>query len=217
MNASAATSASSAATASTTASAWQALRTRLSANWQRLNSRERWAVTTAAVVCASAALWWGALAPALATLRQAPQRHAQLDDQLAHMRTLSAVATRLQALPALGRTERLAALEADTRRLLGDTATVRTTNDQATVTLRATRPEALAQWLADVRANARLTPTEARLSRQATAGPPTPPGTPGPLPTAPPPRPPTSAPSPASTGMAWQGEVVFALGADAGR
>ncbi len=193
-------------------SAWHALQTRLAPLWQRLNARERRAVVAAAGVCAAAALWWGALAPALTTLRQAPARHAELDAQLGRMRTQAEVATRLQAQPVLGHTERMAALQADTRRLLGDTATVRISADQATVTLKATSPEALAQWLADVRANARLTPTEARLTALAAPpGNPTSPATPGtPSPNGP--------PNPSSpTPPRWQGEVTFALGAANGR
>jgi general secretion pathway protein M len=176
----------------------------------------------AAWVCAAGLLWWLALAPALATLRQAPAQHAQLDAQLSHMRQLSALATHLQAQPVRSSEERLAALQADTRRLLGDTARVRVSGEQVTVSVGATHPDTLAQWLADVRANARLTPAEARLSR--TTGPastqaanrsaPTVASAPatGGGPTAP--------PAPEAQTQAkplWQGELVFALGNHSGR
>ena len=182
--------------------------------WQQLAPRERRAVTAAAWVCAAGLLWWLALAPALTTLRQAPAQHAQLDAQLSHMRQLSALATHLQAQPIRSSEERLAALQADTRRLLGDTARVRVSGEQVTVSVGATHPDTLAQWLADVRANARLTPAEARLSR--TTGPAstqaTSPPTTGGGPTAP--------PAPKAQTQAkplWQGELVFALGNNSGR
>lgn len=182
--------------------------------WQQLAPRERRAVTAAAWVCAAGLLWWLALAPALTTLRQAPAQHAQLDAQLSHMRQLSALATHLQAQPVRSSEERLAALQADTRRLLGDTARVRVSGEQVTVSVGATHPDTLAQWLADVRANARLTPAEARLSR--TTGPAstqaTSPPTTGGGPTAPP------APEPQTQAKPlWQGELVFALGNSSGR
>lgn len=180
--------------------------------WHKLSARERQAVWAAATVCAAALLWWGALAPALATLRQAPTRHAQLDAELSDMRRLSAVATRLQAQPARGRTERLAALEADTKRLLGDSASVRVSGDQATVSLRTTRPEALAQWLADVRANARLTPAEARLSRANPTNPNTPTSAASSANAAAKGLPASAASQTSATSALWQGELVFALG-----
>lgn len=181
--------------------------------WQQLAPRERQAVAVAALVCAVGLVWWLALAPALATLRQAPAQHAQLDAQLSHMRHLSALATHLQAQPTRSREERLAALEADTRRRLGDTARVRVSGEQVTVSLGSTSPEALAQWLSDVRANARLTPAEARLSR----------ATDRPASLAPPAPAPNTAtntntntnPSTVAAAQSqapWQGEVVFALG-----
>jgi general secretion pathway protein M len=172
-------------------------------------------VTAAAWVCAAGLLWWLALAPALTTLRQAPAQHAQLDAQLSHMRQLSALATHLQAQPIRSSEERLAALQADTRRLLGETARVRVSGEQVTVSVGATQPDTLAQWLADVRANARLTPAEARLSRStgpASTQAATPPPTTGGGPTAP--------PAPEAQTQAkplWQGELVFALGNSSGR
>lgn len=192
--------------------------------WQQLAPRERRAVTAAAWVCAAGLLWWLALAPALTTLRQAPAQHAQLDAQLSHMRQLSALATHLQAQPVRSSEERLAALQADTRRLLGDTARVRVSGEQVTVSVGATHPDTLAQWLADVRANARLTPAEARLSR--TTGPastqaanrPAPAAASTPAPDSSSATQPVSAPEPQTQAKAlWQGELVFALGNSSGR
>ncbi|MCY1547635.1 Type II secretion system (T2SS), protein M [compost metagenome] len=68
---------------------------------ERLSPRERRAVFAAAWVVGLGLLWWLALAPALSTLRQAPERHARLDTQLAQMQQLAASAEQLRAQLAL--------------------------------------------------------------------------------------------------------------------
>lgn len=186
--------------------------------WQRLQPRERRAVGLGIGLCTAALLWWVALQPALATLRQANAQHAQLDTQLARMRALAEQARQWQAQPAQGRDDSLRALENATQRLLGTTARLAVVGDQATVTLNGTGPEPLAQWLADVRTNARLTPSEAQLTQATQAAAPAPAmrqsgtakglsgpqspaivGSGGPAPVPPP-------------TVRWQGRVVFALG-----
>lgn len=134
--------------------------------WGRLAARERLAVGLAAAVVGLALLWWVGFAPALATLRQAPDQHRQLDTQLAHMRALAASA---QALRSQGGAQPLArdaaqrALEQATRELLGPDVQPRLLGDQATVALTAVAPDALARWLEQVRINARLVPVQADL------------------------------------------------------
>lgn len=134
-----------------------------------LAPRERRAVSLAAWALGLALLWWLALAPALGTLRQAPERHARLDAQLSDMRRMAATAEALRAsAPATTptRDEVLRTLEQATT-TLGPTAQLSVLGDRATVTLKDTAPEALAQWLAQVRVNARLTPLQASLTRAA--------------------------------------------------
>lgn len=166
--------------------------------WHKLAARERRAVLLAVGITTAALLWWVALA--LATLRQADAQHAQLNAQLARMQALADQANRLKTQPGMGRDDSLRALEQATSRLLGPTARLTLLGDQATVTLQATEPEALAQWLAEVRGNARLTPSEARLSQMAS-----------PAQTAT-----TSAAIPtadtAGPVVRWQGNLVFQLG-----
>lgn len=70
----------------------------LGAALERLSPRERRAVVAAAWVVGLGLLWWLALAPALNTLRQAPERHARLDTQLAQMQQLAASAEQLRSL-----------------------------------------------------------------------------------------------------------------------
>lgn len=156
----------------------------------KLAPRERRALGLAAAVVAMALLWWLALAPALATLRQAPAQHAKLDAELQHLQTLAAQAQALQSQPPLGRDDALRALEAATQRHLGADAKLNAVGDQATATFKAAEATALAQWLAEVRINARTVPTELRLSAAAT--------------------PATPAAAAARPGV-WQGSAVFAL------
>lgn len=141
---------------------WQALLARLS-------PRERLASGLALWVLGLGLLWWLALSPALTTLRQAPGRHAQLDAQLAQMQHLAATATALQAAGTAQpprRDDALRALETATA-ALGSGARLTVLGDQATLTLRAAPPQALAQWLAQARVNARVMPREAKLTRDA--------------------------------------------------
>ncbi|MDZ4188479.1 MAG: type II secretion system protein GspM, partial [Hydrogenophaga sp.] len=139
----------------------------LQATFARLAPREQRAVTLAAWVVGLGLLWWLAVAPALQTLRQAPERHARLDAQLSQMRSMASSAESLRAQNAakpLGRDDALRALEQATTDLAG-TAQLSVLGDRATLTLKNTPPDALAQWLSQVRVNARLMPLEAQLSR----------------------------------------------------
>jgi general secretion pathway protein M len=133
----------------------------------RLPPRERRAVTLAAWVVGLGLLWWLALGPALQTLRQAPERHARLDAQLSEMRSMAATAESLRApstAQPLGKEQAMQALEQATASLAG-TAQLAVLGDRATLTLTNTPPDALAQWLAQVRVNARLVPLQAQLNR----------------------------------------------------
>lgn len=149
--------------------------------WGKFTPRERAGVWLAAFLVGTALLWWGLLAPALSTLRQAPAQHAALDAQLQTMQALAERARALKAQPLISRDDSLRALEQATTRHLGQAGALKFAGDQATVTLPATSATTLATWLADVRSNARLTPTEARLTQV----------------------------NPAQA--TWQGSVVFAL------
>lgn len=142
----------------------------LQARWEALAVREKRLVTTATALLVLALLWWVALAPALRTLRSAPAQHQTLDAQLQHMRSLQAQAQALQAQPAMRKDDALRALESSMSQLPGTTAQLAVVGDRATVTLRGAPAEALAQWLIQVRINARAVPAEARLTRRAGAG-----------------------------------------------
>jgi general secretion pathway protein M len=145
----------------------------LAAELARLSPRERNAVLIALWFVGLSLLWWLAVAPALATLREAPARHARLDAQLGQMQRMMASANALRAESTAqtpGRDEVLRSLEAATASL-GTTAQLSVLGDRATLTLRGTPPAELAQWLAQVRINARLLPLQTQLTRDAsTAG-----------------------------------------------
>ena len=138
-----------------------------------LQPRERRALTLALWVVGLGLLWWIGVAPAWATLRQAPERHARLDAQLSQMRGMAASAQALRGqsnaqMPA--RDTALRALEQATS-ALGASGQMALQGERATLTLNNATPEALAQWLQQVRLNARLVPVEAKLSRPADSAP----------------------------------------------
>lgn len=149
--------------------------------WLSFTPRERAGVWLAASALTAASLWWGLLAPALSILRQAPAQHAALDAQLQTMQALAERARTLKAQPPLSRDDSLRALEQATTLHLKQAGALKFMGDQATVTLPTTSATTLANWLADVRSNARLTPTEARLTKVN------------------------------ATQATWQGSVVFAI------
>jgi general secretion pathway protein M len=139
----------------------------LQQRFAQLAPREQRAITVAAWLVGLALLWWLALAPALATLRAAPARHQALDQQLARMQALAASAEALRAQNGGPPPEREAAVRAllEATRALGDTAQLNLVGERATLTLTRTSPAALAQWLAQVRINARVLPISAQLQR----------------------------------------------------
>lgn len=144
----------------------------LSAALGRLSPRERRSVLGAAWVVGLGLLWWLALAPALTTLSEAPGRHARLDAELNQMQRMASTASALRAdtnTQPPGREAVQRALEAATASL-GGTAQLSVQGDRATATLRGTSPTALAQWLAQVRINARLLPLDAQITRDPTTG-----------------------------------------------
>lgn len=138
--------------------------------WAGLAPRERMMVAVAGSVVSLALLWWVALAPAIATLRAADAQHRDLDAQLQRMQRLRAEAKAMQAQPRQSPDEAMRQLETAIRQQLGTNARYSIAGDRVTVTLTNTPAAALAQWLAQVRGNARALPGEARLARNAAGG-----------------------------------------------
>ena len=144
---------------------------RLGAAWARLDARERRLVAIAATVVGLALLWWVGLAPALRTLREAPAQRAALQVQAQKMQQLKAEADALKSVPRLAQDEALRALETAMKQRLGDTGQLSVMGDRANVVLKGASAAALADWLSDVRVNARATPVEARLTRSGDTAP----------------------------------------------
>lgn len=142
----------------------------LRARWAGLAAREQLLVASAIGLVALALVWWIALAPALNTLRSAAMQHRSLDTQLQHMRRLQAQARAMQSQPRQGADEAMRQLEATIRQQLGVTARYTIAADRVTITLTNTPAPALAQWLTQVRTNARAIPGEAKLTRNASGG-----------------------------------------------
>lgn len=142
----------------------------LRARWAGLAPREQALVAAATALVALALLWWLAIGPALATLRSAESQHRVVDAQLQQMRRLQAQARAMQAQPKLNHDEAMRQLEAAIRQQLGVSARYAIAGDRVTITLTNTPPNALAQWLSQVRTNARAIPGEAKLARNLTGG-----------------------------------------------
>ena len=173
----------------------------LQTRWAALQPREKTLVLASAVLVLAALLWWLALAPALKTLRSAPQQHQALDAQLEQMKRLQAQATQMQSQPVLDQAASRRALDAAVKQRLGATTQVNVVGDRATVILKAGPADAIAPWLAQVRTNARALPVEVKLNRSST-----PPATAsaagkGAAPAAP----------PVAAQPLWDGTVVLAL------
>lgn len=137
--------------------------------WDLLATRERALVGGAAWLVAAALLWWLALAPAFETLAKAETQHPLLDAQLQRMLGLKAEAMSFQTQARAGGGDVRAALEASLKPAFGAAASLQLASDRATVTLKGVSAQALATWLVDLRANARLLPAEVRLTRPAAA------------------------------------------------
>lgn len=142
---------------------------RLQASWTRLQARERRLILLAGGVVGLALLWWLAIAPPLATLRAAPGERDALRAQAVHMHQLAQEARTLQALPTLAHGEALQALEQATERHLPGAATLAAMGERVEVTLSGAAADALAQWLAAARSNARAIPVQASLRPVAAA------------------------------------------------
>lgn len=175
----------------------------LKAQWRAMAPREQNFVLGAVALGGLALVWWVAISPALQTLRTAPQRHAELDAQLQRMRSLQAEAQQLQAVPRSSTGDATGALRSGLTERMGTAAQLNVAGDRATVTLKAAPADALAQWLALARSNARAVPIEARLTR--TVAPAAPAAASG---VRPGPQAPASPPAMASPGTAPSGPLV---------
>jgi general secretion pathway protein M len=137
------------------------------AAWSRLQPREQVLCALAGCLVAGAVIWWMALAPALQILHNAPAQQDALSQQMARMQQWQTEAQTLQSQPALSHDQALRALETGVLQTLGTGSSLSVLNDRVTVVVKATAGDALAQWLAQARINARSVPAEVKLHRAA--------------------------------------------------
>ena len=137
------------------------------ATWAGANPRERRLLAVASVLVIVGLLWWIAIAPALRGIRQAAKEAPVLDAQRERMLTMQAQVQGLQAQPRLSAPESRRLLE-DACKSLGATATLAGATDRVTVSLKDVGADSLAQWLLQVRQDARLKPEQAHLQRTPT-------------------------------------------------
>ncbi len=184
--------------------------TQFQARWRALDAREQTLATSAVLLVGLALIWWLLVAPPLRTLRTAEAQQRSLDEQLQKMQALQAQAQALQTQTKLGRDEAVRALEASVKQRLGAAGQLSVIGDRATVTLRNVPADALAQWLAQARVNARAIPGEVRLVRSTLSTP----AASGSVMVAGNAQAPAEAPSPASAPgsvAAWDGTLVMSL------
>lgn len=137
--------------------------------WRQMKPRERRLALIAGIFVFMALLWWLALAPAIKTIRQAPEQQRNLDVQLQTMQGMSGEAKTLQNQPKLGLEDAQAALQSSVIQRFGNTAQLSLAGERATLTLKNANPQELAQWLTQARVNARAVPSEVKLNRSANA------------------------------------------------
>lgn len=135
--------------------------------WAQRPAREQQMIGVAAALVACTLLWTLGLAPAWRTLQAYPAQRSALDTQLQTMLGLQARAQALKAQPAIDTRAVQSAFKSAVTSL-GPKASMQTTDRQATVTLRGLDAAVLASWLAQVRNEARLVPSQAQLSRDGT-------------------------------------------------
>lgn len=136
----------------------------LQARWHLVARREQRLLLAALALVLLTLVWAVALAPALATLKAARQQRGALDVQWQQMQRLQAQAKVLQAQPPLSFDDARRLLEASVKPL-GSTAQLVVTGERVSLSFKGVSADALAQWLAQVRLNARAVPSEARLVR----------------------------------------------------
>lgn len=139
--------------------------------WGRLATRERTLVGLAAMVVGVGALWWIALQPALKTLRDSPAVRTALDHQLQQVLRVSQQAKAIESLAPVTREEALRLIESTAKSRLGATTQVVVQGDRVVITVRSVTGDALAEWLTQVRVNARAMPSQVQLRRTTPAPP----------------------------------------------
>ncbi|HMS25827.1 MAG TPA: type II secretion system protein GspM [Burkholderiaceae bacterium] len=133
--------------------------------WRQLSPglRRIWLVVGLAVSLYS--VWLVAIAPAMNTLRNAPDLHRKLDAQIDNMQTISAEVKSLQKQPKLGLDDAQKALQNTVAQRLGSTGQINIIGSRAILTLKSAPPQSVAEFLTEARINARAIPQEVKITR----------------------------------------------------
>lgn len=134
------------------------------ARWAQASAREQTLVRLAAALLIVGLVWMMAVGPALHTLRAAQTQGPQLRAQLQDMLLLQAQAQALQGKVGAQALDAKSLIEAALP-VLGESTRIVFAGERATVTVQGSSADALVQWLAQVRLNARAVPLELRLTQ----------------------------------------------------
>ena len=145
-------------------SRWATLTAPWRQRWQALAPRERSIVAALGWALGLLLLWFVAIAPALRSVNATPTRLDELDKQLQQMQRLAGEAVTLRGLPPVGGLQSQSALKAASDSL-GPAARLVLGGDRATITFTNATGTQVRDWLAEVRAAARVRPIEANLTR----------------------------------------------------
>ncbi len=140
------------------------LRQQADAWWRSRARRERQALGAVAVVLAAFAVWSLLMAPALRSMRAAPEQLDRLEAQMQQVQRVAAESTALRAIAPVAAGQAGIALKSAAERL-GDRGRLTLQGDRATLTLTGVSPEALRGFLLEARNGARARPVEAQLQR----------------------------------------------------
>ena len=132
--------------------------------WQALGARERRAVGLAVLVLAAFVLWTAGVRPAWRVITEAPARIDTREAALQQMQRLAGEARELRELAPIPREQAVDAVKAATERL-ADKARLTIQGDRLSVNFTGIGPQALQQWLQEVRAQAQARPVQATLNR----------------------------------------------------
>jgi general secretion pathway protein M len=135
--------------------------------WQGLAPREQRGVVWALLAIGLLLVVMVLVRPAWNTLQEAPKQLAEVESQLQQMKQLAREAQQLRATPAVSLAQSTDALKASTDRM-GAVARLNLQGAQASVTFNGVTPEALTEWLREVRTVARVRVSEAQLARTGT-------------------------------------------------
>ncbi len=132
--------------------------------WAGLTPRDRRLAALGAAVLGLFLVWAIAVAPALATLRRAPDELAQLQVREQQMQLLAQVAKSLHGAQPVAPAQATSALNAATARL-GPQARLTIQGERAVLTLQGVAAPQIMAWLAEARAGARARVSEATLTQ----------------------------------------------------